>query len=101
MIAASPEQQLLDIVAAVAGARAALAEGAFIEFAGLDTAVAEACEAARAASGAERPAALVAMTTLASELDGLAEELARRNAARRQRAADAYGDPAQRPSDAS
>lgn len=99
MTAASPEQQLLDIIAAVAGARAALAEGAVVEVAGLDAAVADACRAAQEASGAQRQAALTAMTTLVAELDGLAVELARQNAGQRKRAAEAYGEPAPRPAD--
>lgn len=96
---ASPEQQLLDIIAAVAGARAALAEGAVVEFAGLEVAVADACRTAKAAAGPQRQAALAAMNTLAAELDGLAAELARQNAGQRRRAVDAYGDPASRPAD--
>ena len=95
----SPEQLLRDIIAAVAGARAALAEGAVVDVAGLDAAVAEACRAAQEAVGAQRQAALTAMTTLVAELDGLAVELARQNAGQRKRAVEAYGEPAPRAAD--
>ena len=80
-----------EITDAIAEARRALAEGAFVELAGLDGAVARICGAAHAVAAEERPIFLARLTALAESLDQLALELANRNgAAQRRRASEAY-----------
>lgn len=92
MMAARVEQQLHEIIAAVAGARAALADCAAIDVAGLDTAITEICATAQAAVRDDRPGIIAAMNTLIGELDQLAADLSRQNSAHHgKRAAEAYG----------
>lgn len=80
------------IAAAIAEARRAVAEGALVEVGGLDAAVVRMCDAARELPAAERGAFADRLVELAEALDGLAADIARqRDAARRQRANDAYG----------
>ena len=88
----SAEARLDAIAAAVAEARRAVAGGALVEVSGLDAAVAEMCEAARALPADERGAFAGRLVELAEALDGLATELQRqKETAQRQRANDAYG----------
>jgi hypothetical protein len=90
--AASPQAALAEILDAVAGARRAVAEGAEIELAGLDSAVTCVCDAARGLPPAERGSYAERLKELAGALDLLADDLARQDAAGlRQRAQDAYG----------
>ena len=85
--------ELAEIETAVAAARRAGAEGDAVALDGLDAAVAQACDAARALPAGERQAVADALVRLADALDGLANDIARQaEAARRRRAADAYGD---------
>lgn len=88
----SADAQLDAIVAAVAEARRAVADGALVEVGGLDAAVAEVCDAARALPADERGAFAGRLVELAEALDGLAADILRqREAAQRQRSNDAYG----------
>ena len=92
MTAASPQAALAEILDAVAGARRAVAEGAVIELAGLDSAVTRICDAARDLPPAERGSYALRLKELAGALDLLADDLARQDAAGlRQRAQSAYG----------
>jgi hypothetical protein len=88
----SAASDLQDIIAAVAEARRAVAEGAIVEVSGLDKAVGAVCDAARALPAAERGAFAERLTALADALDLLAADIVRQSeAAQRQRANDAYG----------
>jgi hypothetical protein len=62
--------------AAIATARAAVAAGAFVDLAGLDRLIGEACEEAKSAPKETRPAAAEELLGLVRELDWLALELA-------------------------
>lgn len=87
-----PGAAIVEITAAIAEARRALANGAFVELVGLDGAVARICGEAHAIAVAERPTFLAGLTALAESLDELALDLANRHcASRRRRASDAYG----------
>lgn len=89
----SPRSQLAEIADAVSAARQALLDGADIDLAGLDSAVASVCAAVSALPRAERSDFADKLVSLADALDELALDLARRGqAAERRRAADAYGD---------
>jgi hypothetical protein len=86
------QARLADITAAVAEAHRALADGADIDVAGLDAAVSEMCDAARALTPHERPAFARALAALGDALDRLAADLTRQSeAVQRQRANEAYG----------
>jgi hypothetical protein len=84
--------------AAIATARAAVAAGAFVDLAGLDRLIGEACDEARTAPKATRAAAAEELLGLVRELDWLALELASQQAAFRrepvspERASAAYKD---------
>ncbi len=88
----SAQARLAEITAAVAEAHRALAGGAEIDVTGLDAAVSELCDAARALSADERPEFARALAALGDALDRLAADLARQSeAVQRRRANDAYG----------
>lgn len=88
----SPQSRLAEITDAVAEARRALAEGAFVDVAGLDVAVTELCEAVPSLTADDKPDFARALAALADALDALAADLTRQSAsAQRQRALDAYG----------
>ena len=84
--------------AAIATARAAVAAGAFVDLAGLDRLIGEACDEARSAPKETRAAAAEELLGLVRELDWLAFELASQQAAFRpepvspERASAAYKD---------
>lgn len=91
----SPQSQIAKLADAVIAARRALNDGDDVDLAGLDGAVARACEAAGAVPQRERANLAETLVSLANELDALALDIARRGGAtRRQRAAGAYGDGA-------
>ena len=95
---AAPCAAIGQVTTAIAEARRALAEGAFIELVGLDGAVARICGAAHAVAAEERPVFLARLSALAEALDQLALELANRHgAAQRRRASDAYSGGEDRP----
>lgn len=88
----SAERQIEEIIAAIAKARHAVAEGVFIEVSGLDAAVAAVCDAAPGLPSEERGAFAKRLSELAEALDQLAADIVRQSeAAQRQRANDAYG----------
>ena len=98
MTNATPGAAIVEITAAIAEARRALADGAFVELVGLDGAVARICGEAHAIAAEERSNFLAGLTALAESLDQLALDLANRNcASRRRRASDAYGGNEERP----
>ncbi|HYM01964.1 MAG TPA: hypothetical protein VET85_03395 [Stellaceae bacterium] len=83
---------IAQIAEAIAAARRGLTDGALVDLAGLDTAIAQLCEAAGALSAGERPAVAAALAALAETLDALRSEIAAQGeAAQRRRAAEAYG----------
>jgi hypothetical protein len=91
----TPQTELNQVTTAVTEARRALAEGSFVDLAGLESAVARICAAASEVSQGERPLFAERLTALADALDLLAADIARLGAtAQRRRAADAYGDGA-------
>jgi hypothetical protein len=93
----SAERQLQEIIAAIAEARRAVAEGVFVEVSGLDAAVAAVCEAAPGLPVEERGAFAKRLSELAEALDELAADIVRQSeAAQRQRAKDAYGQEGRR-----
>jgi hypothetical protein len=84
--------RLDEITAAITEARRAVAAGALVDMSGLDAAIGEVCDAARALPAAERDAVAESLVALAAALDQLALDIVRqREAAQRQRANDAYG----------
>jgi hypothetical protein len=87
-------ERIADLATALAGMRAAVAEGAAIDLAGLEGAVEAAMSAAKAAPAAEHAALDRAMRALVQELDQLSNALLRQHhAAAQQRALAAYGSP--------
>ncbi len=91
MTSLSTTDKLDDLRRAVEKSRAAIAAGAFVELAGLDTEVAHIVDAAKTTTLAERPQVLAALAALLRELDDLTVDLCRqRDAALALQAADAY-----------
>jgi hypothetical protein len=91
MTSPSTTEQLDDLRRAVEHSRAAIADGSFVELAGLDVQVEQVVAAARTTVLAERPQVLSALATLLRELDGLTVDLCRqRDAGLALQAADAY-----------
>jgi hypothetical protein len=87
----TPAQRIADIAAALAAARAASADGARIDLAGLAAAVEDAMRGAREAPFVERAALTAEMLGLLKELDAVVSTLARQHHAEaQQRAAAAY-----------
>ena len=84
--------QLETLRSAIGRSRAAIAEGASVDLAGLDTEVARVTVVAHNAPSAERANVLAAMEGLLRELDGLAADLRRQHdAGLARQAAGAYG----------
>jgi hypothetical protein len=84
--------RIADLTAALVGLRMTIADGALIDLNGLEGAIGEAMDAARAALGQDRAELRPALLTLAAELDHLAAALARQHhAGDQQRATAAYG----------
>jgi hypothetical protein len=91
MTSPSTTEQLDDLRRAVEHSRAAIADGSFVELAGLDAQVAQVVDAARTTARAERPEVLTALAALLHELDGLMVDLCRqRDAGVALQAAHAY-----------
>ncbi len=88
----SAAQRIGELAEALVGISAAAGDGAFVDLAGLETAVTEALAGAHAAPESERPAVRTGLANLIEELDRLAAALARQHhAAAQHRAAAAYG----------
>jgi hypothetical protein len=89
----SAEQQIADLVVALAEARASLAAGNLVDLGGLDGVVERAMAAAKAVLPDNRTPILAALAGLVQELEHLSLELVRQHHADAQRrAAAAYGE---------
>lgn len=85
-------RRIEDVVRAVAGIGAAANEGAVIDLAGLEDAVANVLQAAREAPTGERPAVRAGLADLIAALDLLTNALKRQqHASLQRRAVAAYG----------
>jgi hypothetical protein len=88
----SATDSIATIATAIAEARAAAADGAAIDLAGLVAAVDAAMIEAKAAPAIERGVLVAELATLLEELNGLVAALSRQqNAGAQQRATTAYG----------
>jgi len=87
----SATDQLVELQRAIVRSRTAIAEGAFVDLAGLDAEVAHVTSMTKHTPPAERAQVLAAMSELVQEIDGLAKDLRRqRDAALALQAAQAY-----------
>jgi hypothetical protein len=91
MTTPSATDELNDLRRAVGRSRAAIADGAIVELAGLEVEVARVTDIARNAPSVERSYVLAAMDALLREIDGLAVDLRRQHdAGAARQAAGAY-----------
>jgi hypothetical protein len=87
----SATDELNDLCRAVSQSRAAVADGASVELAGLDAEVARVIDIAKNAPSIERSQVLAAIHTLLREIDGLAVDVRRQHdSASARQAAGAY-----------
>jgi len=91
-VSAPADHQIADLAAALAAARGAMEQGAFVDLADLEAPVIAAMEAAKAAPAADGPALVAALRNLMEELHKLSNELVRQQrSAAQARATAAYG----------
>lgn len=92
MTPSSTTEEILDLCRAVERSYIAIGEGTFVNLAGLEEAVGQIAELAKAVPAAERVSVLEAMEALRNELDTLAATIKRQHDVDlAQHAADIYG----------